>query len=512
MFRFEYRQVDHLPRLAWCARLKLRASAVVVEHGPWVEARPAFFFEGAWNGPFEDGGFDECDVVVGSGGRISPAGVIFVTPSHVLERLHTIRLGDELFVSNSLPYLLTVAGEDLRIDYPFYESDLLTILRGHRRAKTRLPTAPGRSVLLHYCGRVIVNPTLAIKRQEHRGLPRFRSYDDYLVYLRRMLRQVHANANSPLRGPRYQPLATISSGYDSAACAVLARELGCTTALSFTEARDYAMTAADHYDDSGRPIAERLGLKVREFQRTAYLDSTSCPEAEFLACGNGGDDIVMSALESDLPGTMLFTGFRGDRAWDAVAPPSATSLHHGAKDPSGGSLGEFRLRSGFVHVPVPGLTLPRHSDLFGISRSPEMSPWRLGNDYDRPIPRRLLESAGVPRGLFGQGKRAITQPFWMIGDNLRLYSPGSRADLLAYMNEAESARHGVRLRLHKLIGWVLLQIVWRVNRRLRRGNGRLRRVNLKLPQPYRLLLSETPLRFHWAIGRLKRRYASSSRR
>lgn len=34
-----------------------------------------------------------------------------------------------------------------------------------------------------------------------------------------------------------------------------------------------------------------------------------------------------------------------------------------------------------------------------------MKKWRLYNDYDRPIPRRIIESNGVPRQMFGQIKR-----------------------------------------------------------------------------------------------------------
>ena len=40
-----------------------------------------------------------------------------------------------------------------------------------------------------------------------------------------------------------------------------------------------------------------------------------------------------------------------------------------------------------------------------------MDPWRLGTTYDRPIPRRIAESAGVPRGMFGQTKMASVTSF-----------------------------------------------------------------------------------------------------
>ena len=33
-----------------------------------------------------------------------------------------------------------------------------------------------------------------------------------------------------------------------------------------------------------------------------------------------------------------------------------------------------------------------------------MKPWQLGNKYDRPIPRRIVEEAGVSREMFGIAK------------------------------------------------------------------------------------------------------------
>ena len=36
-----------------------------------------------------------------------------------------------------------------------------------------------------------------------------------------------------------------------------------------------------------------------------------------------------------------------------------------------------------------------------------MRPWCVGGAYDRPIPRRIVESAGVERAAFGQTKRAV---------------------------------------------------------------------------------------------------------
>jgi hypothetical protein len=110
-------------------------------------------------------------------------------------------------------------------------------------------------------------------------------------------------------------------------------------------------------------------------------------------------------------------------------------------------MGEFRLRTGFVHIPVPMLAFGAHATLRAIGASREMRPWRnvrttrikflripcsplaikthpivaaVGrlskrvsrwrsrSDYDRPIPRRIAEEMGVPRGAFGQRKLAAS--------------------------------------------------------------------------------------------------------
>jgi hypothetical protein len=76
------------------------------------------------------------------------------------------------------------------------------------------------------------------------------------------------------------------------------------------------------------------------------------------------------------------------------------------KDVSGLNLSEIRLAAGFFNLAVPFIHGRNMADITAISSSSEMSPWSLHQDYDRPIPRRIAESAGVPRTLFGQRKRA----------------------------------------------------------------------------------------------------------
>jgi hypothetical protein len=72
---------------------------------------------------------------------------------------------------------------------------------------------------------------------------------------------------------------------------------------------------------------------------------------------------------------------------------------------------EVRLQAGMVQVAPVYIGARQRADIVRITESPEMDPWRLGVTYDRPIPRRIAESAGVPRGLFGQVKMASVVEF-----------------------------------------------------------------------------------------------------
>src|SRR5690606_34238785 len=64
-----------------------------------------------------------------------------------------------------------------------------------------------------------------------------------------------------------------------------------------------------------------------------------------------------------------------------------------------------RLIKGFFNIPVPFWGARHKDELHLLSQSEEMSPWRLGGSYDRPLPRRILEDAGVQRGSFAVRKK-----------------------------------------------------------------------------------------------------------
>jgi hypothetical protein len=161
--------------------------------------------------------------------------------------------------------------------------------------------------------------------------------------------------------------------------------------------------AADQVDDSGASIARILGLEVTEFSGEACRDaSAQC--AEEIAAAGDAFDFQFAALEKALPGRVLVSGFNGDSIWDRHHKRPSPQLIRLNEPPTGSSLGEFRLRAGFLHCPVPFLGAVLHPALHAISRSPEMAPWTLHSGYDRPVPRRILEEKGVPRGSFARAK------------------------------------------------------------------------------------------------------------
>jgi hypothetical protein len=492
-----------LPRLAWCAKVA-RGAPVVVEHGDWVETGEGFFAEGAWNRPFDEPQLGEAEIVLGSGGTFVDGRVAFTPTTHTMERLYSLESARTVLVSNSLPYLLEAAQARLDPRNWAYERQLMTFLRGYPQAVKRLKLAGGTTVSLHYHRTLRVAPDLSQDSRSPPSPPSFASYCDYIEYLWRTLEVLQRNSTAPARKVAYAPLATISAGYDSPACAVLAKRLGCRRAVTFTEAREnFNERPLKTVDDSGEHIAKLLELDVAKYSRSAYLAADDYPEALFIATGGGGDDVVLSALRDELPGALLFTGMLGDTLWstDGTQDPALSEQYRFAY-PAGGSLQEFRLQTGFVHVPVPLLTFTRHADLQRISRSLEMRPWRVGGHYDRPIPRRLVEEAGVPRRVYAREKRAITQPFWLQKSDAGCMSPRSLRDLEEFR---------LRVAAELPLGALRMQAQERLQRAI--GTCRLQAARFARDphhsDAYVAAAMADPLRFHWAIDKVSAAYRAS---
>jgi hypothetical protein len=220
--------------------------------------------------------------------------------------------------------------------------------------------------------------------------------------------------------------------------------------------------------DSGRLVGQALGLEVIETERESGAQSFE-DVAEFLATGMGGEDCCYRSFASFLDKRVLLTGFHGDSIWGMHSQPNG-SLIRG--DLCGCSLQEFRLRRNYIHIPVPLIGARRHAEIAAISQMEEMSAYRLNNEYDRPICRRLLEECGVARELFGQEKKAASDLFFV--------NPASlpRPD--------ESIRQETKVGVATRARIRVASLVWRLRYRLHRqateggfkfpGGWRLRRI------------------------------------
>jgi hypothetical protein len=295
-------------------------------------------------------------------------------------------------------------------------------------------------------------------------------------------------------------LCALSNGYDSPTVATLASQAGCLEAMTFDVDRKGR-------DDSGEAIAAKLGLQCHSVSRDAWR-STALPEVPFIACSGSVGDIAFKGAESYLAGKVLLTGMTGS-IWEK-------EIRDMISDGAGLGLTEYRLWAGFIHCPLPAWGIRQLQQVNAISNSPDMKPWDLDHWYSRPICRRIVEEGGIPRDLFGMGKRGLSVVPLTKRDFL---SPSSREDFLNWLavRRKESRDHGSTLPsplLAKLLDGFLAPSTL-LSRKLYaltsvRGVRRLRWLRKTgkavvdtLSRPY----YHHKYVVHWAIDRAKERYS-----
>jgi len=400
-------------RNAWA--LEITAEAVVMHAGRSVEVHDDWLAEGAWSGDFSAEGLLASGFVCGSGAVIRDDSVHLVGPSHSIEGVYCFVEPGRVTLSNSVHLVIALRPPAMPTVLEEVRRRAHTMKLGRADYARVLYHVPAGLMMRFASGRVLVDRSDLSVREVHAGPPAepaFHTFAGYRNLLRDTLASLVANARHPARTSPYGPLvSTVSSGYDSAACAALARELGCDGCITVGTARGGG-------GDSGRRVAAALGLACQEHERFGTgLESRDDPRAvfrlgahhlreehqDFLASVNSSEDLFFSVFEPHLAGAILFTGFHGDKVWD-VGCPSGPMIVRG--DASGSGLDEFRKRVGFVNVPVPYIGAVHAGQIARIGEAAEMQPYRVEGDYDRPIPRRIAEEAGVPRALFGVRKRA----------------------------------------------------------------------------------------------------------
>lgn len=389
--RFEIERDAALPRMAWALRHVAGEDVVRVLAGADVRKGDAVFWEGVNPCVDDPRAVADFHFPLCSGATLRGNDIIAFSPGHTLDRLFLVEQDDTIVISNSLAFALRASGAKLEprdLTYHWH----LGAIGAHAH---EMPAQGGR--LTAYVNTNVFIPRDHNVRWELRPkAPDFETYAEYRALLDAFLRDAAAAAKHPINLP-YTPATTISTGYDSPAASVLARQIGAETAYTIVDSRAGP-------SDSGKDIADILGLNVVTASRTDYRAAGAAAERLFYF-GAVGNDIIFYPWKDELTGKMLFSGYKGDILWDRNWPRPLGTWSH---DADGATMQEFRLRSGFVHLPPAYFGWRRSDRLLAIAKSDDMAPWALYTDYDRPIARRIVETAGVPRELFGQSKKMVT--------------------------------------------------------------------------------------------------------
>lgn len=391
------------PKLAWVAQYVKNSQVIKVYHGPMVEVSHEWIVEAVWDGEFSVGNFDQTDLVFGTGIRLREKHVAFVSSGSVFDRLLYCETKESWFFSNSLPALLAVADLNLRSDYLSYSNDIRTVSQGLERRNKLIPT-DGEYINSVFFNNLIFNGREVVETEKDDSAPYFKTFDDYYNYLIKTATLLGENSTSPLRQNCVTSLSSISSGYDSCAAAAISCHAGCKETVSIKES-----SSLWRGSDSGAHIAKILGMSCKEYGRT--LEDYPMEEAIWAAEGRPG---ILNWTQFDFPEPLclFFTGCHGEKLWDRV--------NHDHPDPfvrrDTSSLGfcEFRLIKGVFQCPLPFWGVRHSQELHAITAAPEMKPWYMNKDYDKPIARRIIEKAGVPRKAFGTLNKntSLEKSFW----------------------------------------------------------------------------------------------------
>jgi len=380
------------PKLAWVAVFANKSVEINLYHGPMMEISDQWAVEAVWAGEFAVGDFDRTDLVFGSGVRCRGDKVVFVSSGTGVDRLWYCCRSDCWYISNSLPALLAAGQLSLLEDYENYSNDIQTVeRRGLKHYRRTLPAKPGDITVLYFDNLIYDGHSVReVAKPNNTG--HFASFQDYFEFLKETAQCVGANLNCAQRKYNIVPLASISSGYDGAAAAVISKYAGCTRAATIHQSKSLWRGS-----DSGERIAQYLNMSCDRYDRVpaVYPHEITIWAATGLSGGRN-----LTVFDYPEPLCLFFSGSYGDKVWDR--------FYHDLSEPVGDRdhfLGEFRLFKGMFQCVVPWWGIRRAQEINALGSTEELAPWTLHNNYDRPIARCILEEAGVPRDAFGMRKR-----------------------------------------------------------------------------------------------------------
>ena len=361
-----------------------------------------FFFEGIFNGELNTKGLSDSNLCLGSGYTYSEGKPTFITPSHTLEGLFLIKNAEKYFVSNSNVIAYSLANltpshnavkKGWRIKYGLKQVPQVIEKSGDIEI----------TKISFYNFSVIDYELVLIDKSEE---PDFSDFNEYYSYLLNQGMKLMSNYEE-LNGKPIDVVSTVSTGFDSVACLGIAKQLGCKYALTLRSGRG-------NVKDEGSDIAKAININCKIYSRPFsedslisriaidYLSLDKC--SEFVAAGTLAEDVCYLPFEDSINDTLLLTGFQGDRVWSKTLTPTSY-LDRG--DVSGSSMGEFRLRAGFIHWPLPFIGCRKNELLLKITLSDEMKPYTTESNYNKPISIRIADIAKIPRSLYGVRKRLL---------------------------------------------------------------------------------------------------------
>jgi hypothetical protein len=411
-----YQQTRGLPKLAWLADVNKTNDLVQVCHGSHVEIQERFFVEGTWNDLFQEGDFASTDCIFGSGGIIDKNGIIFVSSASTTDYLYYKNTDDRVFVSNSLPFLLSHTDDLLDPTFLGYHRINESITEGINKYIHEIPTLHGAIRRLMY--RNLIVSTERVTETEKDMPPRFECYGDYYKYIVANYEMITKNIRDSARMHKMEIFSTQSKGYDTTAVNAIAAKYGVDKVFTVSKGKGAGYFATKdegaQVNDDGTEICSTLGLNCIRIDRRAF-ETDFEKEYLYYSVLDDNQDLNLVQINKYISSvSILLTGTLGEiwctKQWYKDRPGFINSeLLRG--DLGTHTLSEIRLLAGFIQLPLPYIGARRREDIFRITESGEMNAWCLGNSYDRPIPRRIAEEAGVPRDLFGQKKMATVVEF-----------------------------------------------------------------------------------------------------
>jgi hypothetical protein len=428
-FRLQYVPKAELPKLGWLAEVDTGAGQITVTHGPAVECRDQWAVEGVWDGDFVAGDFHQSEAFFGSGVRLDGQAAHFPASTGSVDRILFCRTDGRYLVSNSLVLMLARTGARLD-DHHDYWRECLSVFKGVDRFDDRFVVVHPTIDYFHqvFYENLIIGPEgvrFGARTRSHD----FRNFEDYSTRLREALERIKDNLTSPDRDRPLVALTTVSEGYDSTAVSALVKDIGITKCFAGERLdRPWEGLIGHKWREQSGPIVDALGLepiapKARRDQISEdelYFLATNYPKRHSGHWSEIGHHPLTSFIQDNCPAAAVFTGYHGDLLWTPGTHPKYIHPKIRRQCLSGLNLSEIRLKAGFIHVAVPFIFANDIERIQAITASPEMAPWRLGGDYDRPIPRRIAEEAGVKRGDFAREKKFLSDRYlWPVNRRLR---------------------------------------------------------------------------------------------